>query len=954
MDTELEALIWAIASARDGSSGSSGRLSSGAWSSGGRDRGPTAGGTQVWTPDALLAALDQALPDAEHGQQSRPPVQQQECLVWSDSGSASGHGGLDSNGLASLLQPALVAPASNLHPPSSSLAWTAPAAPQAVMGSWPDAGDGQGRVGETGQDSSNKSLASTVSSMRGPVWQHSPVLLSHAALSGPAAEPGPVGAVVERLMGPLAAEGPALASRICAAAGVAWLPQPQHQVAGGWSAPSSSSAVPTPSATPAAVSLSALDPALEWALAVLSTRVSPAEPPAADVRLANRTFAAHARRAGGIDALRAEAQLRPLGVPGASAAGGQAQSEGAEALPWQALQPLLAAVGSRLSPCSALTLLQVLVRQVGRSWRQQQPGDASSRPLPARQQQQVAATCQALFAAALRRPEQLPRATAAGLLVVMRRLQLHSPPTCALLVERLLASGPGRVAGAGSGLAAVGTSAAYSLQPSSGRTKPLRLAMRGGDGDGQGRVGASAVPPLRLSWAAMALSSLAQLRVPAEALPRRAVTRLFRSAVAPANRRSWTPALAAALLVWAARLHCRPPAAALKQYMTGLMEVRVNGSRLVLRRRRRSSDRSMSMGAHGSAASAPPAATLGRTQPGCSLLSRMRGPQLMAVLEALWRLYGQEASPQAAAAAAAVGGGGHAATSVSGPPHRFQRRVAAALMGRLHQLHRQQLCRLPLLLARLGLSSLRRPEHLRSFSVRVQQVIGGCDALDALLLLRGLAAEARAEVGAGGMSAPGGYCSWQRGELADVALRRYTVLMSTASPRLSAAALHAMPALWPQPDAVGVANASAATTAHAPAGSAEVDLQRRRAADTACERQWLLQQLDDHLAQALAAEARRLGQAASAGGKRAGRKSGKGSLHEEREAATGRMVLQVLESHVALRRRPSPRLQAALEAAVVAVAAALGTSGCARVRAAYANLGLSAGSRLSVALVTFG
>lgn len=45
--------------------------------------------------------------------------------------------------------------------------------------------------------------------------------------------------------------------------------------------------------------------------------------------------------------------------------------------------------------------------------------------------------------------------------------------------------------------------------------------------------------------------------------------------------------------------------------------------------------------------------------------------------------------------------------------HLSQRRLAAALMGRLHQLPRQQLFRLPLLLARLGLTSLRQPDHLQ-------------------------------------------------------------------------------------------------------------------------------------------------------------------------------------------------------------------------------------------------
>lgn len=185
---------------------------------------------------------------------------------------------------------------------------------------------------------------------------------------------------------------------------------------------------------------------------------------------------------------------------------------------------------------------------MGSSWRQQQPGDASS-PLSHRQQQQVAATCQALFAAALRRPGQLPRSvriadndvnaylapvrrannthyhllldsqTAAGLLVVLRRLQLHSPPTCALLVERLLA-GPGVAEVAGGVAADPGSTAKLEANRKGG--KRLRLALRHGHGWGRG------VTPLRLEWVAMALSCLAQLRVPAEALPRRTVTRLFR------------------------------------------------------------------------------------------------------------------------------------------------------------------------------------------------------------------------------------------------------------------------------------------------------------------------------------------------------------------------------------------------------------------------------------------
>lgn len=65
---------------------------------------------------------------------------------------------------------------------------------------------------------------------------------------------------------------------------------------------------------------------------------------------------------------------------------------------------------------------------------------------------------------------------------------------------------------------------------------------------------------------------------------------------------------------------------------------------------------------------------------------------------------------------------------------------------------------------------------VQAFSARVQQVAGGCDALDAVLLLRGLAAAARDELQTShGATPASGYCGWQRGELADLALRRYTV-----------------------------------------------------------------------------------------------------------------------------------------------------------------------------------
>ncbi|KAG2431413.1 hypothetical protein HXX76_009428 [Chlamydomonas incerta] len=920
IDVDLEALIWAISSARSNSPGNWGANGCGSSDSAG-PRG-TSGATAAaggagslaqpsWTPDSLLAALDLALPDTERGQRAWVAVQQGDSggAVWSDNGAADGRH--SDYGLESVLLPAVVAPASNLHPPSSSLAWSSAVAP-AELGSWLDGGAARADRNKA-RPSPDRLLPQLVS-----------FLSRDSATNWQGAEPGLGGREAERLMGPLAAEGPALAGLMCAAAGVAWTSQQPLQPAGGWAHGPPAAA---PANTAAMSSCSALDPALDWALGVLSDRVSHAEPSPGDVRLANRTFAAHVRRAGGMDVAHPESQSRRH-ASGVSAVE-QAPSSCAGALPWQALQPLVAALGNRLSPCSALALLQVLVRQVGRSWRQQQPGDASS-PLPARQQQQVAATCQALFAAALRQPEQLPRATAAGLLVVMRRLQLHSPPTCALLVERLLASSSAAEA-TGATAAAPGSTDMLDANGEGG--KRLRLALRRGRGRGR------AVKPLRLEWVAMALSCLGQLRVPAEALPRRAVTRLFRSAVAPANRRRWTPPLAAALLVWAARLHCRPPAAALKLYMKGLLEARTGAS---WRRRRGGNSSKRPTDGMGIASTSPPARP-------CSLLARMRGPQLMAVLEALWRLYGPEASPQAAAAA----GRKEATSPVSGPPHHFQRLIAAALMGRLQQLPRQQLLRLPLLMARLGLTSLRRPEHLQAFSVQVQKAAGSCDALDVVLLLRGLAAEARGEAQPPrGGAAASEYCGWQRGELADVALRRYTVLLPSASPRFSAAALEALPALWLPPHS-GLA-AAASSSARAAADSAEADLQRRRAADMAAERQWLLQQLDDHLAEALAEAAVRLEHAVAASrrGVRAG--GDRGSQRMEHDAGVSKLVLQVLESHVALRRQPSQRLQAALEAAVVAVAPTLGTSGCTRVRAAYWGLGLSAGSRLNVALVTFG
>lgn len=377
MDVELEALIWAIASAR-GSSGNSwstsGRGSSGSTSlnsTGGI--GPSAAAAAAvggpaqhsWTPDSLLAALDLALPDMARTRRSEVAAQQGDysSAAWSDTGGAEdarsrSHSG---SGLASVLLPALVAPASNLHPPSSSLTWSPVGVPEEVS-NWLDASAVHADLGEARSDTAGGSghgsavLAGPGSSPHGPLPQPTSFLSSQTRGSPTpwrGAEPGLADAGSVQLMGPLAAEGPALASLMCAAAGVAWLTptQQQQQAAGDWGRAPSATVLTHTAVTS---SFNALDPALEWALAVLSTRVSPAEPAAADVRLANRTFAAHVRRAGGLDAARPESHTHVFssGVPAAR----QAPST---ALPWQVLQPLLTAVGNRLSPCSALALLQV-------------------------------------------------------------------------------------------------------------------------------------------------------------------------------------------------------------------------------------------------------------------------------------------------------------------------------------------------------------------------------------------------------------------------------------------------------------------------------------------------------------------------------------------------------------------------------------------------------------------
>lgn len=102
-----------------------------------------------------------------------------------------------------------------------------------------------------------------------------------------------------------------------------------------------------------------LDPALEWAVGLLSHAATPAEPPPRLLLQANRTLAAHLgtyrstqEQSGG----EAEAQEQEQQEDRQQE---QQQHQRPLVLPWPLLLPLLGAMGDRLTPSTALTMLRV-------------------------------------------------------------------------------------------------------------------------------------------------------------------------------------------------------------------------------------------------------------------------------------------------------------------------------------------------------------------------------------------------------------------------------------------------------------------------------------------------------------------------------------------------------------------------------------------------------------------
>ncbi|GLC37080.1 hypothetical protein PLESTB_001393600 [Pleodorina starrii] len=1065
-------------------------------------------------------------------------------------------------------------------------------------------------------------------------------------------QPAALSGVVGVLLGPhIVGRSPAAALLVCAAVGVA-LPS--------WAA----SLLPPVPHLPTAAGL-LLDPSLEWALRLLSHRVSPLEPRPGELRLANHIMASHlgppppprqAMTASKAAVAAANAATHAAAAAGsargghgdvtatgsAPVAGGggrgphHAQPSSAPMLPWQLVLPVLDAVAGRLSPHSALALLRVISLQVGPDWR---------RVLPARDQAHLAATLQACFRVALRSPDKVSPSAAAGLLAVMSRLGLRSPPACSLLVARVLtgvvperrtrtgtsrsaataASATARTARAAAGAFATGDGAGSapgawqqaegsgnengthggeaqsgpasnlcgagdssssksrgssnsasqaaggggnmsSTNDGIGRSRASRVGRSkrgrgrwtggtllrkravagragrktggrtGGSADGSGRM---ALLRLRraaqLRWVCIALSAVARLRVPHSALPQRAVTKLLWAALFASAH--WTPAIAAALPVWAHRLLCRPPAAFLRRYGQVLLSspaaspASYSSSRPTgLPPQQQPQHAGAPARSLGGAATASVGVQRGAGLPRrrLSLAERMTAAQLAGAMEALLAQYGSctartAAWTMSAASATARGAqcdatvedrrsgndsgnhngeksGGSSSSSSSGIGRLAQRytryqalmdALARLLSPRVGQLSRQQLCRLPLLLHRVWqLTEARGQTWQQVFLLRARRLLPGCDVVDCMLLLRGLAAGARAEAEAAGGAEgagqqPGGQtnagpaaagttgaevvaaaagCSftWLGSELADDALRRYSALLPSASLHHTVSVLDSLAQLWGQPlqpqtqpqswqplqpppppqqqeepqgpraysspacpaplsppppqqqlllldqsspptsslppplqPLAHGAGRRPSTPAAVPAGllsapppppsaqvpapiwaqlapstpSPEADLRRRRLSDLVLERDFLLQQLDEHVGMCLSRDsggargsgrntrsAGRGGGGSRADAERRGRSGVQpegGEVDLRSSASPGLLVVKILTAYSRMQRPPGPRLQRTLEAALIAGAEAVGTSGWQAVRAAYQQLRLQPGRELSVALLTF-
>ncbi|GIL74910.1 hypothetical protein Vretimale_2530 [Volvox reticuliferus] len=460
-----------------------------------------------------------------------------------------------------------------------------------------------------------------------------------------------------------------------------------------------------------------LDPSLEWALGVLSSRVTSRDPRHGELRLANRILAAHlgpprlVRAKGAADVAAAD-YLRSSRISTRRVAHWDAQHSH---LPWPLMLPVLDAVASRLSPLCALALLRAISCQVGSHWR---------RELSPREQSRLAATLRVCFRAALKSPDAVSASAAAGLMQVMCRLRVRSEPACSLLVARILtgvvpvwrAMAPPRLPLPPSLVQTASAEQVSTLTPEhpisegalqvpcpvlsttitthsmriagvsssssdkgqdKGRRPRLRLAAR----VTQGRLGRSSSKVSRkvairtatrimlgpswrraqLRWACVAMSTLARLRISRFALPRRALTKLLWAALFASAH--WTPGIAAALPVWAARLDYPPPAAFLRRYSRALLGTSTSASDSTSRaRRRRPLQLQRRGGQQPRPADAAAAASSGRDASGASsttshggrcLVARMTAPQLAAAMEALVEHYGPcTARPEAVAAGA--------------------------------------------------------------------------------------------------------------------------------------------------------------------------------------------------------------------------------------------------------------------------------------------------------------
>ncbi|KXZ45388.1 hypothetical protein GPECTOR_55g294 [Gonium pectorale] len=746
---------------------------------GGSAGAASGGGTNSMSAAELLAALDR-FPDASTMPRPAPAA----AASWPYDGEAAEAadapataGSRPLAGMLLSLLSAAVAPASPLAPLAAPRTGggggaASGASPRLAHSLSPSSS------GEDGRPLPAAGLASMAAAARmAPVELRPPALPQgwQAPDFSPQQAPSPLPSsptAVPLLGPPLTARGPTAVPLLFGAAGVelpAW-------------APAVLPPLPPPGVGPP------LDPALEWAVATLSRFSTVAEPGPADLRVANRTLAAHlcpppppplrqplhrpprqprpeGAADGGATAAAVEeaeeeverADLRPGHVAGWR---GREEARAAPdlAVPWPLALPLLGAVGSRMNAVSALALLRLVYRQVGPAWRAR---------LPPRQQHYLVASLRAAFTAALRQPHAIDPQTAAGLLVVMARLRLRSSPAVALLVSRVLSAdgdGEERPQGAPESKPEDDTPSTSGREhdrddgahEAHGAAQPGSSGGSGAAAVGRGPHHASGNPRMRLSWVTATLYALAKLQ--------------------PGGHKPGPGAGAGAGLTL--------PRRAVSKLLLGGGGYDAGGGDVGWPARRAARAKQLA------AAATTAAAGRGGRGAGLALVGRMSGPQLLLAMEALAALYPALGRPGARARRlqlrrqqeqerpsagrapreaparaaqqeeeeeAAAAGPDAAETVAAGaaephtppvpllelPPLRLPAALATALQSRLDQLPRRLLCRAPWAMAACGAAG-RGHVWQQAYVSHVRPLLSEADPWDLVLMLRGAAAHVAA------------------------------------------------------------------------------------------------------------------------------------------------------------------------------------------------------------------